>query len=317
MTGLRMVLVGGLVCAQAAVGVAQSTALAPASTAGMLEVTYEFTSAGRKGPSADGVLVSKDWNVKRTVVMSVRLTADKPSGFPQLAKLTGSRAQRETERQAATMKAGADLAPMMAQAEAIMEKCGEDEACLAAAAMAMGAAMNPNEMAAAKKSVDRAVDMPDATFQAWRGSGSSMRFTVSESMTVRDKDPLCMELAGGTCTTSTSGSGSGPLAPAGGKDPFASGMAVAEVDGEAHTITVMLPMPAALVPVALTTKTDRPRESSGPSTTERAVAKTLDPVTVSCPGGCRTQSGTTSVSMTDELSGEAGTLTVRWSFKAQ
>lgn len=303
--------------AQAAMASAQSAPLVPAKTTGTLDVTYEFTAAGKRGPSQDQVLVSKVWNVKRTLTMTVRLAADVPSGFPQLAKLTGARATREKDRQAATVKAGKDAAPMMASAEAILKKCGEDEACLALEAMKMGAAMNPNEMAAVKKSVDAAATMPDATFQVWRGRGSSATFTASESMTVRDRDPLCMELAGGTCTTSTTGAGAGPLVPAGGKDPYGSGMAVVEVDGPAATLTLMFPMPAAPAPVSVTTKTDRPREPGGTSKTMRALTTGVETITVPCPGGCRALSGTTSVPMTDELSGEPGTLVVTWSFKAQ
>lgn len=316
---LRSMLVAGMVLAQTAAGGAQ-TAAVPAKAGGTLDVTYEFTSTGKKGPSADQVLVSKVWNVKRTVTVSVRLTADKPSGFPQLTQLSGARATQEQGRQAAVKKAGQDMAPMMASAEAILKKCGEDEACLAAEAMKMGAAMNPNEMAKTQKSVDAAAAMPDATFQAWRGTGSSSTFAVTESMTVRDKDPICMTLAGGTCTTTTTATGSGPLVvPAGGKDASASGLPIAEVDLATSGITFVLPLPPAPLTVSQTTKTDRP-EGEGERGTARVMRKimpSVEPITVPCPAGCRSYSGTTSVTMTDDLSGEAGTVVVTWTFKAQ
>lgn len=314
----RSAFLTALMFAHAAMATAQPAPLVPAKTTGTIDVTYEFTSTGKRGPSQDQVLVSKVWNVRRTATVSVQLVADRPSPLPQLAKLTGARADREKERQAAAVKAGKDVAPMMASAEAIMKKCGEDEACLAAEAMKMGAAMNPNQMATAKKSVDAAATMGDATFQVWRGNGSSATFTVTESMTVRDRDPLCMELAGGTCTTSTNGSASGPVVPPpGGKDPYASAMPVVELDGPSGALTLMLPGPAGIASVSVTTKSDRPREPGGTSKATRKLATGIEPFTVPCPGACRTLSGTKTVPMTDDLSGEPGTLTVTWTFKAQ
>ncbi len=317
---LRSMLVAGMVFAQAAAGGAQTVAAVPVKAAGTLDVTYEFTSTGKRGPSDDQVLVSKVWNVKRTVTMSVRLSSDKPSGFPQLTQLTGARADQEKGRQAKVIKAGNDMAPMMASAEAILKKCGEDEACLAAEAMKMGAAMNPNDAAKAKKSVDAATAMPDATFQAWRGTGSTTTFSVTESRTVRDKDPICMTLAGATCTTTTTASGSGPLVlPSGGKDASASGLPIAEVDLATSAITFVLPLPPAPLSVSQTTKTDRPEgegRGSGTARVMRKIMPSVEPITVPCAAGCRSYSGTKSVAMIDDLSGEAGTVVVTWTFKA-
>ena len=122
-------------------------AFAPAGAKATLSVDYVYESAGTK--RSEGMYDPYEWRVKRSANLVAELAAQPATAMPTLQAIDASQMAELKGKSNKAQSVATQMAPMMAGAEKIMAKCGEDEACIAREAQKMGAALQGTpEMAA-------------------------------------------------------------------------------------------------------------------------------------------------------------------------
>jgi hypothetical protein len=298
---------------------AQADLLVAPHTKGTLEVEYSYDSSGQTKDLYD----VHEWHVKRVVKITAQLAAGAVSPMPVMialdAKQQADLQASQTRTMASAAQAQQKMAPMMGDIQAIVDKCGEDEACIekAVASYGMSQGMTP-EMESAKHDVADAAEAskPGAPrYQVWSATAQKGTYSIEEKVHLVDSDPICMEVPGGRCTIDTTGQGSGDT-PAAPTPEAAAGISAIEVDSVGKTLMLRLPVPIGVLTYRETTTSDHPEHKTGVTTESIRFPPEVKPVTASIKGDLRNQSG----EQTIKLSGKAedgGTLTVRWHFSAQ
>lgn len=300
---------------------------APIGAKATLSVEYRFQAQGRRQDKHD----LHEWRVRRDVDVVAELEAKKPAPLPQLQPMDATQTARIEREGAQVRKAHAEMAPMMADAQAILAKCGDDEKCMEREAMKMGAAMSGTAKLENAKRVGNetaAVLQPgDDRYQRWQARSQKGRYAADELWHVVHADPICMSLPKARCTHDMTRKGSGELA-----NPKA-GIGMVEFDRQAGTISLVLPAPLEAIEVTETHTTDEPE-----GTHDTAVPKAprrvplayraapegqsgARPLTVPLKGGWRSQSGELTIPMAADpwhgAPGDGGKLMVKWSFVAR
>jgi len=298
---------------------------APVGAKARLSVEYRFESAGKKQDKYD----LHEWRVRRQADVAAELVASKPAPLPAMQPLDAAQSGKIARQQAQAQKAATQMAPMMAGAEAIVAKCGEDEKCLEREAMKMGAAMSGTKQLDDTLKTGRetaAVMKPDADrYQRWQGRTQKASYAVDESWHVVHADPICMSLPKARCTHDMVRKGGGEMAPT----PTT---AMVEVDTQRSTMVLQLPVPHGALAYEETHTTDEPEGTHSVATPKGAhkgqmpLRITSDNksvagvVTVPLKGGWRSQSGEQVVALGagawHGAPGEPGRLVVRWRFAA-
>ena len=325
---LAMCLAGHAVAAQAA------DTFAPAGAKATLSVEYVYESTGEK--RSEGMYDPYAWRVERTANLVAELAAQVVTAMPTLQAIDAAQMAELEGKSKKAQAAATKMAPMMATAEAIMARCGDDEACISREAQKMGAAMQgtPQMDAAMSAKQDmQELSTPDAPrYQAWRATAQKGSYRIDESVHISVTDPICTSRPRHRCTRDEVRKGSGeiPLPPEAKKDPHAAaGFAAVEVDAGKHTLTVALPVPFFPLPYTETITSDEPAGTHDTPTPTGPQQKLLrfrvnaaggvthdKPFTVALDGGWRNQSGEQVMNLKGEF-GDAGKLTVRWRFVAQ
>lgn len=315
-----------LVLGAAAAAQAQTASFASAGSRATLTVEYRYEAQGRKQDKLD----LHEWKLRRGVDLAVELEAKPPSPLPMLQPLDAAQSGKLQQQQAQMQRAATQMAPMMAGAQAIMDKCGDDEKCMEREAMKMGAAMAGTQQLDDTLRTGRetaAVMKPGADrYQRWEGRSQQGSYTLDESWHAVHADPICMRLPKARCTHDLARKGSGTLAAS--KTP-----AVVEFDLQGNALVLMLPVP--LVPLAYTEThtTDEPEGTHssptprGPQSGQTMLRVTPDekitpaPLKVALKGGWRSQAGEQVVAVPIEAwhggPAEKGRLVVRWRFSVK
>jgi hypothetical protein len=307
-------------------------AFAPAGAKATLSVDYLYESRGSQ--RSEGMYDPYEWRVKRRVNLLAELVAQPATALPTMQPLDAAQSAHLKSVHDKAQTAVAKITPMMASAEAIVAKCGDDEACISRETMKMGAAMQGTpQLAAAMSANQDAQELPKpgpARHQAWRATAQKGSYLIDETAHLSVTDPICMSHPRHRCTRDEVRKGSGeiPLPPDAKKNPLAiTGLAAVELDAGKNTLVVGLPIPLFPLPYTETITTDEPdgthstptptgpqqklhsfRVSAGGVTNDSAIKLQLK-------GGWRSQSGEQVVMLKGEF-GEAGKLTVRWRFSA-
>ena len=309
-------------------------AFAPAGAKATLSVDYVYESAGTK--RSEGMYDPYEWRVKRSANLVAELAAQPATAMPTLQAIDASQMAELKGKSNKAQSVATQMAPMMAGAEKIMAKCGEDEACIAREAQKMGAALQGTpEMAAvmsAKKDAQELTKPGAPRYQAWRPTAQKGSYLIDETVHISVTDPICTSRPRHRCTRDEVRKGSGeiPLPPDAKKNPgAAAGISAVEVDAGKNTLTVGLPVPLFLLPYTETITTDEPAGTHDTPTPKGPQQKlhrfrvnaaggiTHDKaVTVALKGGWRNQAGEQVVALEGEF-GDAGKLTVRWRFNVQ
>ena len=305
---------------------------AAAGAKATLTVDYRYESSGRQQDSAD----LHEWRVERSIQVSADLAAQKPAPAPQLqAPDAAYMAEQRRKTEKAEVLAG-QMAPMMADVEKILARCGEDEACIERETQKLGAALSGTPELEQAKETQREVaalgDPGALRYQAWRATAQRGRYAIDESAHIVHSDPICMSLPGARCTRDERRQGAGalPEPPAAAKDPrLAAGFAAVELDAQERTLTLVLPTPLNALPYTETIRTDEPEGThetptpTGPQARQQSFrvgpkgsGVTAEPLRVALAGGWRSQSGESAIELPG-AEGEGGTLTVRWRFEVQ
>lgn len=309
-------------------------ALAPAGAKATLSVDYVYESAGKK--RSEGMYDPHEWRVKRSVNLVAELAAQPATAMPTVQAIDASQMAELKGKTEKAQSVATQMAPMMADVEKVMAKCGDNEACMTREAQKMGAALHGTpQMAAAmnaKKDIDDLSKQGAPRYQAWRPTAQKGSYLIDEAAHISSPDPICHNRPRQRCTRDEVRKGAGEItlpADAKKKPGAAAGFSAVEIDAGKNTLTVVLPVPLLPLPYTETITTDEPEGThdtptpKGPQQKQHhfrvnaAGGATHDkPITVALKGGWRSQSGEQVVMQKGEF-GDAGKLTVRWRFIAQ
>ena len=297
---------------------------APVGAKATISVEYQFTAQGRKQDKHDLF----EWNVKRSASVVAELVAGKPQPLSSTQAMEPEQLAKVQQQQAQAQKLAKQMAPMMADAQAVVAKCGDDERCIEREVMKMGAGMAGTQQLADKRKLGAETDAvmrPGADrYQHWRGRTQKSSYSVDEAWHVVHADPICMTLPKARCTHDMTRKGAGDVAPSQSPAQF-------EFDAQKGTLTLLLPVPMGAGACTETHKTDEPEGThesptpKGPQPCQMALRiaaehkSTPSPLTVK--GSWRSQSGEYTVAMGagswHQAPGEPGKLVVRWRLTAQ
>jgi hypothetical protein len=291
------------------------------NTKGTLEVEYTYDSSGKTKDLYD----VHDWQVKRVLKMNVQLAADAASPMPGLHQLSAKEQAdlnaNHARAMASTAQAQQKMAPMMGDIQAIMAKCGEDEACIEKAVTSYGMSqqMTPELQSAQQdiKDVAEAAKPGAPRYQMWQATAQTGTYTIDEKIHLIDSDPICMEVpgAGGRCTIDVTGHGAGDI-PAPPTRDGAAGISAVEIDSVGKTTMIRLPVPIGLLNYSETMVSNHPEKKSGTTTKSIRFPPEVKPITASIKGTIQDQSGEQTIKLTGKAE-DGGTLTIRWRFKEQ
>ncbi|HLB80475.1 MAG TPA: hypothetical protein VJJ77_08225 [Dongiaceae bacterium] len=228
-------------------------AAAPGTKA-VLEI--EYVIEGRY--ASKGEYDSINWQVSRWFKASYEITAQELAKFGSLDMSHTEETQPQADalgQQAQQM--AVDNADMMARAQAIMEACGDDEACIEQQVMALGQSAEAQGSIAQLSSDGQAMSQSaqafDANspprFQLWNAPKGRAEASVKESLVYETQDPGCVDT--GICTTTRDRDGKADYKSA---EDAASALVMVEVDTAKNSISVGLPWPMVPVPVRETTQ---------------------------------------------------------------
>jgi hypothetical protein len=306
---------------------------APVGAKATLTVDYVYESAGKK--SSEGMYDPYEWNVKRSATLVADLAAQGTTAMPTLQAIDAAQTAALKGKSDKAQAIATQMAPMMADVQKIMAKCGEDEACITRETQKMGAAMSgtPRMDTAMKAKKDaEQLGKPDAPrYQAWQPTAQRGSYSIDETAHISVTDPICTSKPRHRCTRDEVRKGAGAVTLPGEskKSPRPSaGIGAVEVDTGKNTITVRLPVPM-LLSYTETITTDEPEGTHDTPTPKGPHQKLLrfrvnaeggvmndKPLTVPLKGGWRSQSGEQVVALKGEF-GDAGKLTVKWRFNVQ
>src|SRR5450759_4108937 len=145
-------------------------AFAPAGAKATLSVDYVYESAGKK--RSEGMYDPYEWRVKRRGKLVAELAAQSATAMPTVQAIDASQMAELKGKSKKAQSVATQMAPMTADVQKIMAKCGEDEACLTRETQKMGAAMQGTPQMAtamsAKKDAQELAKPGAMRYQAWR-----------------------------------------------------------------------------------------------------------------------------------------------------
>jgi hypothetical protein len=218
---------------------------------------------------------------------------------------------------------------MMADVQAIVARCGEDEKCIERETQKLGFGMAGSDRLQSQLKTGKeaeAATRPDADrYQRWQGRTQQGSYSVDEAWHVRHADPICMSLPGQRCNHNLVRQGAAQ---------WAAGPTSAQIefDLQAQTLAVTLPMPHAALEVIETQTTDEPEGTHSfatPKGPQKGVVglptgadgQGFKGIALPLKGGWRTQSGEqvlpAGAGAWHGASGGGGKLVIRWRFTAQ
>lgn len=309
---------------------------APPGARARLSVEYLYESSGKK--HSEGLYDPYEWRVERLASLTAELAAQAPTAMPTVQAIDAAQLAQLSAKPAKARAVADKMAPMMAGAEAIMAKCGDNEACIAREAQKMGAAMQGTpqmDVALSAKRDMQELGQPGAPrYQAWRATAQRGTYSIDEQVRVSVPDPICASKPRHRCTREEVRKGGGEIpavmdvGPGGRKSPVA-GLSAVELDAAKGTLTVGLPAPLGRLPYIETITTDEPAGTHDTPTPkgprDKALVYRVSAVgsgfqaptfTLALRGGWRSQAGEQVVRLKGDF-GNGGTLTVRWRFEAK
>lgn len=295
-------------------------AFAPAGAKARLSIEYLYESAGKKQDKND----LREWRSRRSVSMVADLASLAPLALPTIQALDAAQTAKLDKQTGQIKKMHTEMAPMMADVEKAMAKCGEDEACITREVQKMGAAMADTPKADAMrktgKETERAVQPGAPRYQTWIATAQRGSYVIDESSHSVLADPACQPTLRCTYNVVRRGSGTLPSRSAKSKDGL---FYAVELDAVKNTLTVAPQQPVFPLAYSETITTDQPARyqetpiPKGPQPRQlmfREIAHGNDkPFTVALKGGWRSQSG----EQVMQVKNGGGKITVRWRFQAQ
>jgi hypothetical protein len=287
-----------------AMDAAQAELLVAKGTKATLTVEYGYSAIGAKKDKYD----PREWKVNRSLTLTAQFEAKKPQALAQLRAMEAGQLADAKDKQATAISAHKKMTPMMGDMMKIVEKCGENEACIEKEIEAYGNSMEMTpELTSAGKDIEKLSKVDGPRYQLWSLVSQRGTYSIDEFYKGQSGDPLCLEKPQQRCRREETRKGAGD-APAPSKK--VAGSAQFEVDALKKDIVIMLPVAMAPLPCAREVKSDFPNEASGSSQCLSGVGGSK-PITVTIPGDLKQLSGTQQIKQ-EGAEGEGGMLTVRW-----
>lgn len=282
-------------------------------TKGTLTVEYDYSAIGKKEDKYD----PKEWRVHRTIRLAADMRADKQQPLSTLRPMEADQVADIQNKQNRTASAQKKMAPMMADMEKIVVKCGDSEACIEREVKNYGLNMQMTpELTSVKDDVAAVGKQGALRYQTWKAVSQNGTYAIEESYRAQTADPICMEKPNQRCKREETRKGGGNVpAPANGKSSASTSML--EVDSVKKEMFITLPMPLNALTYTKNVVSDYADEKSG--TSQGFIANFLakvKPITVTIPQGLRSVSGTEKIQL-DGAEGESGTLAIKWQFTVQ
>jgi hypothetical protein len=293
--------------------------LAAADARATLTVEYVYESKGATKTPGE----TKRWDRRRVTRLTADIVSLPPGPLPSLHPTSAAQAADLERRAKAGDKLAADAAPGAAVGMAAMEqavnRCGDDEDCVAKAMMNSGALSDPRmkQAGAAAQAPRRELRPMAPRYQLWATRAISGSYEITETEHHEFMDQQCPNVQ---CTADTVTRGKGvPLPPRTSGMPAITAASV-EMDMTGGTMVLALPMPFGPLPVTRVVSSNlvagKPHSPAGTFADERLVADGLDPeklrLTVPLKGSWRSQRGEAVIA-----SRGGGTLTARWQLVAK
>jgi hypothetical protein len=278
---------------------------------GTLTVTYQYSATGRNTDKYDPA----DWRVSRTMTLVVPMKAEPEQALSQMRTIEAGQMAGIEKKQAKVADIHKKMEPTMNDMMKIVERCGEDEACMEKAIVDYGTSADPTVAQSLKGDVDEVMKMDGPRYQLWSGLSQSGTYGIDEAYRAKTSDPLCSGKPNNQCSREETRKGGGKLP----EFPEAKGISNArlEFDRAKKEILITLPVPFPALDYAQQVSTDFPDEKGGSS---QGVLRTfpgqLPQITAAAAVDARNLSGTQTIK-TAGAKGEAGTLTVKWQFVRQ
>ncbi|MEO8656277.1 MAG: hypothetical protein ABI409_19300 [Ramlibacter sp.] len=311
-------------------------AFAPPGAKATLSVDFVYESAGKK--RSEGMYDPYEWRARRSMNLAADLVAQPATAMPTVQAIDAAQMAELQRKSDKAQAISGQMAPLAAEAQKAIAKCGNDEACMTREAMKMAAAMQGTpQMAAAMNAKKDAQELgkPGAMrYQAWRPTAQRGTYNIDESVHISVTDPICTSKPRHRCTRDEVRKGSGEIpVPAEAKTKqnkgATAGLSAVEVDAAKNSITVGLPTPLSLLPYTETITTDEPAGTHDTPTPKGPQPKQLlfrvstagsgiqsQPFTVPLKGGWRSQSGEQVMNLKGDFA-DGGTLKVSWRFAVQ
>jgi len=295
----------GVMTSLLSAGTAHAELLVGKGTRATVTVEMTYSAVGMKKDKYD----PREWKVNRSATITAVYEAQKPQAMAQLRAPEAAQMADLRDKQATAVSAHKKMQPMMADMMKIVEKCGENEACIEKEVEAYGNSMEMTpDLNSAGKDIEKLGKVDGPRYQLWNQVSQQASYFIDEYYKGQTADPACMEKPGARCHREETRIGKGNLPPPPGK----TGIGKFEVDAQKKDLVIILPSLMAPVTYNRVVKSDFPDEAAGNSqglvTGGLAASK---PLTVAIPLDLKKLSGTEQIKQ-DGAEGEGGITTVRW-----
>lgn len=292
------------------IGAAQAQLLVPKGSKATLTVEWNYQAVGAKKDKYD----PRTWKVNRSVQLTAQFVAEKQQPLAQMRATEPEQLADMQGKQGTALVAAKKMEPTMNDMMKIVEKCGENEACIEKEVKAYGSTMQLTpELMSAGKDIDKLGKTPGPRYQAWRSVSQKGTYSSDEFYTAQTADPICMEKPKQRCNRQETRKGGGVLPVPPGKE--FKGVGMFEIDSVKKDIVMILPGPSWPMPCTSEIKSDFPDEASGHSTCTVPFSYGSDsdnkPLTFVIAGDTKTFTGTKTVKLPG-AEGESGTATYKW-----
>jgi len=307
----------GLAVALLAAAPAAADPFSPPKSKATLTVTFTLKGGGTDRPDSHEREVI--WSVEDRYQVTATMIAEKPAGFGGLHKPDAGETASMEQRQAAAEAGAQNMQGMMEMAQKIMEKCGDDEACIQQESIKMSQQVDPNapELQEAKKNIAVASQMPGDRYQIFSSGPQTGSYKIAETAHEAYFDAACSMKNQTPCAFDTAIAGSGDLTDAQGNTTMQTGI-MAEVDTQSGSLIFLMPMPGIATAKRTVTSQSKDVKTGTFGETRHLKASKLygEQIAVSC-GECRTASGSITRDIEDEFLGRRAKLVIDWKFSRQ
>lgn len=285
---------------------AQAQLLAPRGSKATLHVEYLYTADGTSG-RRNGTDAIHEWKVRRVMNLTAHYTAEEPAAIGVLHQSEAQTAALDKKVNQA-QAFGRKMEPTVNDMMKIMDRCGENEACIEKAVAEYANTMNVDEMRA-NQAQATAMFKPDAPrYQLWKPVSQSGTYEVDELTTFQVFEIGCTLTQ--VCKRTVTTRGKGTLPPS-------DSASLLEIDSAKPDLAAKMPIPLQELKVESKVVSNVPDDDFqvAPLLPVRLL-KDAQTLTLAIADGKLPASGTTSIK-SKGTGAESGTLTVKWTFKRQ
>ncbi len=290
-------------------GGAHAQAFAPKGAKATLTVKYDYSAVGQKADKYDPA----EWRASRTLTMVVPMSAEPEQALSMMREMDAGQKASIDKKLTQTAAIHKKMEPTMNEIMKMVERCGDNEACIEKAIVDYGTSADPSVAQSIKPDVDAVMKQEGPRYQMWRGLSQTGTYAIDELYRAKIADPGCFDKPNKQCSREETRKGGGNIpVPA-----EAKGISNAQLEFDSVKKDVYIKLPTPFVPLAYTKQVTSNYDNEPNGSSQGMLNNlpgTLQPITVAITGDGRNLSGTQTIKMAGSA-GESGTLTINWTFK--